>query len=66
MRILNFFTEEGQYDEFFGGQKLADYFINDIAINTVGQVQTQKRSKCKICYWKYRISDGSESVYDNR
>lgn len=42
-----FFTEEGQYDEFFGGQKLADYFINDIAINTVGQVQTKNEANVK-------------------
>ena len=38
-----FFTEE----EFFGGQKLADYFINDIAINTVGQVQTKNEANVK-------------------
>lgn len=36
-----FFTTEGKYDEFFGGQKLADYFINDIAIKTVGQVPSK-------------------------
>ena len=42
-----FFTEDGQYDEFFGGQKLADYFINDIAINTVGQVQTKNEANVK-------------------
>lgn len=39
-----FFTEKGQYDDFFGGQNLADYFINDIAIHTVGQVQTKNES----------------------
>ncbi len=42
-----FFTEKGQFDEFFGGQKLADYFINDIAINTVGQVQTKNEANVK-------------------
>ncbi len=42
-----FFTEKGQYDDFFGGQNLADYFINDIAINTVGQVQTKNESFVK-------------------
>lgn len=36
-----FFTEKGQYDDFFGGQNLADYFINTIAITTEGQVQTK-------------------------
>ena len=42
-----FFTEDGQYDEFFGRQKLADYFINDIAINTVGQVQTKNEANVR-------------------
>lgn len=42
-----FFTEPGQYDEFFGGQKLADYFINTIAITTVGQVQTKHEANVK-------------------
>ena len=42
-----FFTEKGQYDDFFGGQNLADYFINDIAINTVGQVQTKNEAFVK-------------------
>lgn len=42
-----FFTEKGQYDEFFGGQNLADYFINEIAIKTVGQVQTKNESFVK-------------------
>ncbi len=42
-----FFTEKGQYDDFFGGQNLADYFINDIAINTVGQVQTKNETFVK-------------------
>mgnify|MGYP003378256644 FL=1 len=42
-----FFTEEGQYDEFFGGQKLADYFINKIAIKTVGQVQTKHEANVR-------------------
>lgn len=39
-----FFTEEGAYDEFFGGEKLADYFINEIAITTEGQVQTKNEA----------------------
>ncbi len=39
-----FFTEKGQYDDFFGGQNLADYFINEIAITTQGQVQTKHQS----------------------
>lgn len=42
-----FFKEKGQYDDFFGGQNLADYFINDIAINTVGQVQTKNEAFVK-------------------
>lgn len=42
-----FFTEEGQYDEFFGGQKLADYFINTIAITTEGQVQTKHEANVR-------------------
>ena len=36
-----FFSEKGQYDDFFGGQKLADYFINTIAVTTQGQIQTK-------------------------
>jgi len=39
-----FTTVEGQYDEYFGGQNLADYFINTIAINTAGQVQTKNQA----------------------
>ena len=46
-RADGIFTEDGQYDEFFGGQKLADYFINDIAINTVGQVQTKNEANVR-------------------
>ncbi|MBS6196060.1 MAG: extracellular solute-binding protein [Clostridiales bacterium] len=42
-----FFTEKGQYDEFFGGQNLADYFINTIAIKTVGQVQTKNEANVR-------------------
>lgn len=42
-----FFTEEGQYDEFFGGQKMADYFINTIAITTEGQVQTKHEANVR-------------------
>ena len=42
-----FFTEEGQYDEFFGGQNLADYFINKIAITTEGQRQTKHESNVR-------------------
>lgn len=42
-----FFTEKGQYDDFFGGQNLADYFINTIAINTQGQVQTKHESNVR-------------------
>lgn len=42
-----FFTEKGQYDEFFGGQELADYFINKIAIKTVGQVQTKHEANVR-------------------
>ena len=42
-----FFTEKGQYDDFFGGQKLAEYFINTIAITTEGQVQTKNESNVR-------------------
>lgn len=42
-----FFTEEGQYDEFFGGQNLADYYINTIAITTQGQTQTKHESNVR-------------------
>ena len=42
-----FFTEKGQYDDFFGGQNLADYFINKIAITTQGQVQTKHESNVR-------------------
>ncbi len=42
-----YFTEKGQYDEFFGGQKLADYFINEIAVSTVGQTQTKNETYVK-------------------
>ena len=42
-----FFTEPGQYDEFFGGEKLADYFINTIAITTEGQVQTKNEANVR-------------------
>ena len=42
-----FFTEAGQYDEFFGGQNLADYFINTIAITTEGQRQTKHESNVR-------------------
>lgn len=42
-----FFKEKGQYDDFFGGQNLADYFINTIAIKTVGQVQTKNEANVK-------------------
>lgn len=42
-----FFTEPGQYDEFFGGQKLADYFINTIAIKTEGQIQTRHEANVR-------------------
>lgn len=42
-----FFTEKGQYDDFFGGQKLADYFINTIAITTQGQTQTKHESNVR-------------------
>lgn len=42
-----FFTEKGQYDEFFGGQNLADYFINTIAITTEGQRQTKHESNVR-------------------
>lgn len=42
-----FFTEEGAYDEFFGGQKLADYFINTIAIKTEGQIQTKHEANVR-------------------
>jgi multiple sugar transport system substrate-binding protein len=42
-----FFNEDGQYDEFFGGQKLADYFINTIAITTEGQVQTKHEANVR-------------------
>lgn len=36
-----FFTEEGAYDEYFGGQKMADYYINTISVDTEGQIQTK-------------------------
>ena len=36
-----FFTEKGAYDDFFGGQKMADYYINTISVATEGQVQTK-------------------------
>lgn len=36
-----FFTEEGAYDEYFGGQKMADYYINTISVETTGQIQTK-------------------------
>lgn len=39
-----FTTVKGQYDEYFGGQNLADYFVNTIAINTAGQVQTKNQT----------------------
>lgn len=42
-----FFAEKGQYDDFFGGQALADYFINTIAITTEGQVQTKNESNVR-------------------
>lgn len=42
-----FFTETGAYDEFFGGQELADYFINTIAITTEGQRQTKHESNVR-------------------
>ncbi|NCB91796.1 MAG: extracellular solute-binding protein [Clostridia bacterium] len=42
-----FLTEDGQYDEFFGGQKLADYFINTIAITTEGQIQTKNEANVR-------------------
>ena len=42
-----FFTETGAYDEFFGGQQLADYFINTIAITTEGQRQTKHESNVR-------------------
>lgn len=42
-----FFTEEGQYDAFFGGQNLADYFINTIAITTQGQVPSKHEANVK-------------------
>ena len=42
-----FFSEKGQYDDFFGGQKLADYFINTIAVTTQGQVQTKHEANVK-------------------
>lgn len=42
-----FFTEEGQFDEYFGGQNLADYFINKIAITTTGQVPTKHEANVK-------------------
>lgn len=42
-----FFTEKGQYDEFFGGQNLADYFINTIAIKTEGQIQTKHEANVR-------------------
>ena len=42
-----FFSEKGQYDDFFGGQKLADYFINTIAVTTQGQIQTKHEANVK-------------------
>ena len=39
-----FYTMEGAYDEFFGGQNLADYFINTISVDTEGQIQTKYES----------------------
>lgn len=42
-----FFTQPGQYDEFFGGQQLADYFINTIAIKTEGQMQTKHEANVR-------------------
>ncbi len=39
-----FYTTEGAYDEFFGGQNLADYFINTISVETEGQIQTKYES----------------------
>lgn len=42
-----FFTEPGVYDEFFGGQKLADFFVNTIAIKTEGQVQSKHETNVR-------------------
>lgn len=42
-----FFSEKGQYDDFFGGQNLAEYFINTIAITTEGQVQTKHEANVR-------------------
>ncbi|MCL2033135.1 MAG: extracellular solute-binding protein [Oscillospiraceae bacterium] len=39
-----FFTIPGAFDEFFGGQNLAEYYINEISVETQGQVQTRHES----------------------
>lgn len=39
-----YFTEEGKYDEFFGGQNMADFFVHDVSVDTVGQIQTKAES----------------------
>jgi len=39
-----FFTTPGAFDEFFGGQNLAKYFINEITVETEGQIQTRHES----------------------
>lgn len=39
-----YFTEKGAYDDFFGGQNLAKYFISNISLNLNGQVQTKNES----------------------
>ena len=36
-----FFTTKGAYDDYFGGQNMADYYINEISLETQGQVQTK-------------------------
>ncbi|MGI5959264.1 MAG: ABC transporter substrate-binding protein [Massiliimalia sp.] len=39
-----FFTQTGPYDEFFGGQNLTDYFINEISLSITGQPQTKNEA----------------------